>query len=227
MNYGVWKGDFWLLTEHVLQIERPFEAPREPPKTYMRICPCHDEIKFSTTLQGTEQRAHVISRRTLYIFKWKMKEVSQKHQKYRLTSYSRVFWGPFERNFISPFCITRPNSQAIVNGLAWLKSKTRTSNKFYFTNDKLSTFIVLRRQKSMCQRMNLIWLFYQYPSHMGEIFWKKVLNFTHAQEYLFTDHLNPQVFGLRAGQYAAKIEQKCSALDNCVYFVNCTVLDIA
>jgi hypothetical protein len=111
--------------------------------------------------------------------------------------------------------------------IAWPAHRFASTRNRYSVTPLLATCIVLRRLSTPCRWRDLEPLFGKHTSQLSEIFWECIENFLSIRENLITGELHRGFLADNASRYAQAVHSKSNGLDNCVGFIDGTVLGIA
>jgi len=125
------------------------------------------------------------------------------------------------------FRFTKVDIMRIVPIIAWPEEKTHTSRSRYRTTPLLSTCILLRRMASPCRWKDVEVLFGKHSTQLCELFWETVEYFLEARQHLLTGDITPSYMETKVSVFAAAVSERSGALDNCVGFIDGTVIGIA
>lgn len=156
---------------------------------------------------------------------WKL--YSQRTHHIKTSSWIDVVYGMSDFEFLASFRITKADFNAVGKTIAWPTTKTATSENEYSTSPELSTLLILRRLASSCRWVDIFYLFKKHPSHMSELFWEGLQRFMNARVNLLCGSLRAGFVASRARTYADVVYRKCNVLENCIGFLDGTVIEIA
>lgn len=128
---------------------------------------------------------------------------------------------------LSYFRFRKEDISRVMNATAWPTEKTLTSRNRYAVNPVLSTCILLRRLASPARWRDLEEMFGKHASQLSEIFWESVEHLLDAREQLLSSDMKAAYLVPRLERLAAAVYQKSGCLQNCVGFIDGTVLGIA
>eukprot|EP00171_Calliarthron_tuberculosum_P002573 IDg2573t1 len=111
--------------------------------------------------------------------------------------------------------------------LDWPEGRTHTRRNRFSVTPLLSTCVILRRMATPARWKDLEYLFGKHASQLSEVFWEAMEVFLESRLNLITSSIDHTFMSTRAPQYAESVYQKTNALQNCVGFIDGTVIGIA
>lgn len=101
------------------------------------------------------------------------------------------------------------------------------SINLYRTTRLLGTAVFLKRLASPFRWQDLEVLFGKHAPQLSEIFWETLECFLDKRKGLLMGELNSNFLQPKLGLYANAVEKKCGTLENCVGFIDGTVIGVA
>jgi nuclease HARBI1 len=114
-----------------------------------------------------------------------------------------------------------------MTAIAWPAHRCASKRNRYSVTPLLATCIVLRRISTSCRWRDLELLCGKHTSQLSEIFWECIENFLSIRENLIYGELHSGFLADNASRYAQAVHSKSNGLDNCIGFIDGTVLGIA
>ena len=124
------------------------------------------------------------------------------------------------------FRLVKADVIRMIAAVAWPVQKPCTSRNRYRTTPILATCIVLRRLACPPRWVDLELMFGKRRPHLSGIYWEALETMRQAYKQLMTT-VDSAFVEERANKWAEAIHVKCSALQNCVGFIDRTVIGIA
>lgn len=115
----------------------------------------------------------------------------------------------------------------LVVALAWPEGQTKTDRNRYAVSPIIATCIMLRRLASPARWRDLEAMFGKHASQLSEIFWEGIEHFVAARGHLLSACLTTALLGPRLEEFAKAVYDKSGCLENCIGFIDGTVLGIA
>lgn len=125
------------------------------------------------------------------------------------------------------FRFRRIDLQRMTRALAWPPTSSHTSRNRYGVCPILSACVVLRRMASPARWHDLETLFHLHTSHLSEIFWESLERFVAVRAPLIMHEMHAPFWASRFQTYSASVHAKTEALENCVGFIDGTVIKVA
>ena len=113
----------------------------------------------------------------------------------------------------------------MLQAMAWPAEQTCTTRNRYAVSPILSTCIVLRRLCTPSRWKEL--LFGKHGSQLSEIFWESIEHLLETRVELITGNISSQYLQSQAARFAEAIRDKSEGLENCIGFIDGTVIGIA
>lgn len=123
------------------------------------------------------------------------------------------------------FC--RKDVMRMIPVMAWPEEKRKTSMNGYSVNPLLATCVVLRRLTTPDRWCDLECLFGKFSSQLAEIFRDGLNHFVRARSNLLTSVIPKAFIAGRSQAYASAVFEKSGCMDNCVAFIDGTVIGIS
>lgn len=117
--------------------------------------------------------------------------------------------------------------EKVINVMSWPSGKRRTNGNQYAVNPQLAACVVLRRLATPARWFDLEALFGKFSPQLAEIFREALDHFMTAQGHLVTTSIPAQYMARRAVRFADRILEKSQGLDNCVAFIDGTVIGVS
>jgi hypothetical protein len=115
----------------------------------------------------------------------------------------------------------------MMTALAWPEHAYSSRRNRYSVTPLLSACIVLRRLSPPCHLRNLELMFGKHGSQLSEIFWESIEHLLAQREHLIIGALHKDFVAANAARYAQAIHAKSYGLENCIGFIDGTVIGIA
>lgn len=144
-----------------------------------------------------------------------------------MNTWEYLLYGSTDLEWQTNFRINKRELGTLVEVVGWPTDRTSTKRNGYSTCPTLSTLILLRRLASPCRWLDLVYVFFKHPSQLCEIFWESLVRFWRRHGHILTGDMSIQFIASNADRYSNAINQKCAALENCIGFIDGTVLGIA
>ena len=144
-----------------------------------------------------------------------------------LTCFSFNFNRFSEAECLNWFRFRKGDIIRLVDVAAWPQAKRSTSRNQYHTSPLLRTCVILRRLASPGRWADLEEFFGKHGPQLSEIFWEGMERFLEVRRHLLFGDIYQEFIEAKAEKYASAIEKKGGGLNNCVGFIDGTVLGIA
>lgn len=152
-----------------------------------------------------------------------------------LARRNRISAASFAYNFnalsdadcLSHFRFRKEHVQRLFSALAWPSLQSATKRSRYSVNSCLATCIILRRLASPARWRDLEEFFGKHASALSEIFWEGIEHFVSNRGHLLTSYMQSDFFKQQLDRFADSIDVKSGCLQNCVGFIDGTVIGIA
>lgn len=128
---------------------------------------------------------------------------------------------------VSFFRFGHKDLMRIVDVMAWPAEKTCTVGNGYAINPTLAACVVLRRLSSSSRWYDLENLFGKFSPQLAEIFREALEQFMDVRGHLLTSPIPENYFQQRAETFAERVFDKGRALDNCLAFIDGTVIGVS
>jgi nuclease HARBI1 len=151
----------------------------------------------------------------------------QRSKRLSISDFSFNFNGFSESDSLSLFRFRKDDVLRMMTAIAWPAHRFASKRNRYSVTPLLATCIVLRRLSTPCRWRDLELLFGKHTSQLSEIFWECIENFLSIRENLISGELHRGFLADNASRYAQAVHSKSNGLDNCVGFIDGTVLGIA
>ena len=148
-------------------------------------------------------------------------------QRVSTSCFSFNFNGLSDRDCLMHFLFRKEDIIRMIPVVAWPESVTHTARNGYGMTAILATCILLRRLATPCRWHDLELLFGKHASHLSECFWETLECFMEARGNLVQGPMSSSFISRRAAIYAEAIHNKCGVMDNCIGFIDGTVIGIA
>eukprot|EP00171_Calliarthron_tuberculosum_P009482 IDg9482t1 len=114
-----------------------------------------------------------------------------------------------------------------MHALSWPSEQTHTTLNRYSVSPISSTCIFLRRLCTPSRWRDMELFFGKHASHLSETFWEAIEHLMEARSHLVTGEISVEYIHHQAARFAPSIKDKSSGLENCIGFIDGTVIGIA
>lgn len=143
------------------------------------------------------------------------------------TTFNDVFKYMGDEQCLLNFRFLRRDLLKIVDVVVSGPDCDSTDRNNYSCTKLLRACVVLKRLSTPQRWTDLEVLFRKHSAQLSEIFWESLDSFIDEWQHLLTSPICHTYTSIRAPLLAEKVEEKVGALNNCIGFIDGTVLEIA
>lgn len=143
------------------------------------------------------------------------------------TSFDDVFMAMGDEQCLVNFRFERKDLLRIVKVVFPVSSRYSTQRNNYASTALLATCVILKRLSTPHRWTDVECLFRKHSPQLSEIFWEGIEDFVGVWKGLVTSPIGYRYTAEKASTLATCVAEKVSALENCIGFIDGTVIEIA